>query len=290
MGILEIKNPGKVGVYRIFKCVPLYLLRIIVLNMEKRPLILLSNDDGFRAPGILFLIDVLRPLGDLFVVAPQSGRSGMSAAITVKTPLDLISVSKEKGLAVYRSNGTPVDCVKLAMNQLFGKRKPTAFFSGINHGMNISVAIHYSGTLGAVIEACLNGIPAVGLSLDDHSPDADFGPSKPYIKQIAEQVLEHGLPEGTCLNVNIPSIPVLKGIKLCRQARGRWVEEFEKREHPHGGNYYWLTGNFKDEEPSSEDTDIFALNEGFVSVVPSKIDMTSYELMAAMKSWDLNIK
>jgi len=258
--------------------------------MEKRPLILLSNDDGFRAPGIRFLIDVLRPLGDLVVVAPQSGRSGMSAAITVVTPLDLISVLKEEGLAVYRSNGTPVDCVKLAMNELFRDRKPDAFFSGINHGTNVSVAIHYSGTLGAVIEACLNGVPSVGLSLDDHSKDADFGPSRPYIVQIAKQVLEHGLPEGQCLNVNIPAIPVLKGVKLCRQARGRWVEEFDKRKHPHGGNYYWLTGNFRDDEPLSKDTDMCALKEGYISIVPSQIDMTSYSLLKAMKSWDLDIK
>ena len=265
-------------------------LRIIVIEMGKRPLILLSNDDGFRAPGIQFLIEVLRPIGDLVVVAPQSGRSGMSAAVTVVTPLDLITVSKENDLAIYRSNGTPVDCVKLALNQLFEDRKPDVFFSGINHGTNVSVAIHYSGTLGAVIEACLNGIPAVGLSLDDHSMNADFGPSCLYIKQIAKQVLEHGLPEGHCLNVNIPAMPVLKGVKICRQARGRWVEEFDKREHPNGGYYYWLTGNFTDDEPLSEDTDMYALNEGYVSIVPSQIDMTSYSLMDAMKGWNFNIK
>jgi|GEM_PF-10677 5''/3''-nucleotidase SurE len=255
--------------------------------MKKRPLILLSNDDGYTAPGIVFLIDVLRPYADLVVVAPQSGRSGMSGAITVKVPLNLILVSEEEGLSIYRSNGTPVDCVKLALNQLFTDIKPDLVLSGINHGTNSSVAIHYSGTLGAVMEACMNGIPAIGLSLDDHKIDADFEPARKYIEKIARLVLEKGLPEGHCLNVNIPAIPELKGIRLCRQARGRWVEEFDMREHPNGGNYYWLTGHFQNDEPLAEDTDMYAMNEGFISVVPSQIDMTAYRLLETMKSWDL---
>jgi len=257
--------------------------------MEKRPLILLSNDDGFSAPGIRFLIDILRPLGDLVVVAPQSGQSGMSSAITVKIPLDLIRVSEEKGLSIYRSNGTPVDCVKLALDQLFKDRKPDVVFSGINHGTNASVAIHYSGTLGAVIEACLNGIPAVGFSLDDHSENANFEPSRDYLTQIAKQVIKNGLPEGICLNVNVPAVPLLKGIRLCRQARGRWIQEFDMRQHPNGGNYYWLTGNFQNDEPLSDDTDMFAMKEGFISVVPSQIDLTSYPMLDEMRGWDLKI-
>lgn len=255
--------------------------------MEKRPLILLSNDDGYMAPGILFLIEVLRPLGDLVVVAPNSGRSGMSAAITVKVPLNLNIVSEESGLQVFRSNGTPVDCVKLALNQLLKDRKPDLVVSGINHGTNSSVAIHYSGTLGAVMEACMNGIPAIGFSLDDHTINADFEPARFYIEKIVRKVLEKGLPEGHCLNVNIPVVKELKGIRLCRQAKGRWVEEFDMREHPHGGNYYWLTGQFLNNEPLSEDTDMFAMSQGYVSVVPSQIDMTAYTLLDKMKSWDL---
>ncbi|MDD2612727.1 MAG: 5'/3'-nucleotidase SurE [Bacteroidales bacterium] len=255
--------------------------------MKKRPLILLSNDDGYMAPGILFLIDILRPLGDLVVVAPNIGQSGMSAAITVKTPLLLNLVSKEEGLTVYKSTGTPVDCVKLALDQVFTERKPDAAFSGINHGTNSSVAIHYSGTLGAVMEACMNGIPAVGFSLDDHSSDADFEPARAYMEKIARAVLKNGLPEGHCLNVNIPAISELKGIRLCRQARGRWVEEFDKRKHPQGGNYYWLTGNFHNDEPEAEDTDMFAMKEGYISVVPSNIDMTAYSFMERMKGWNL---
>lgn len=257
--------------------------------MEKRPLILLSNDDGFSAPGIRFLIDILRPLGDLVVVAPQSGQSGMSSAITVKIPLDLIRVSEEKGLSIYRSNGTPVDCVKLALDQLFKDRRPDVVFSGINHGTNASVAIHYSGTLGAVIEACLNGIPAVGFSLDDHSENANFEPARDYLTQIAKQVIKNGLPEGICLNVNVPAVPLLKGIRLCRQARGRWIQEFDMRQHPNGGNYYWLTGNFQNDEPLSDDTDMFAMKEGFISVVPSQIDLTSYPMLDKMRGWDLKI-
>jgi 5'-nucleotidase len=255
--------------------------------MEKRPLILLSNDDGFMAPGLRFLIDMLKPLGDLVVVAPKTGQSGMSTAITVKTPLDLVLVSEEPGLTIYRSNGTPVDCVKLALNILMKDRLPDVLFSGVNHGTNSSVAIHYSGTLGAVLEGCMNGVPSVGFSLDNHLADADFEPSRAFLTKIAEKVLQYGLPEGTCLNVNIPKSPEIHGIRLCRQARGRWIEEFDVRKHPRGGEYYWLTGSFQNDEPDSTDTDMHAMGEGYISVVPSQIDMTSNTLLVSMKTWDL---
>jgi len=248
---------------------------------------LISNDDGYAAPGIRFLTETLRQLGDIVLVAPDAGRSGMSTAITVRTPLFLKLIEEEPGLKIYKSNGTPVDCVKLALNQLTNGRKPDVVISGINHGTNSSVAIHYSGTLGAVIEACINGIPAVGFSLDDHTMEADFEPSRPYILKITENVLHHGLPLGCCLNVNIPGTPELKGIRLCRQARGRWVEEFDKRSHPNGGTYYWLTGNFHNDEPDASDTDMYAMREGFVSVVPSQVDMTAFNLIDQMKDWDL---
>lgn len=255
--------------------------------MKQRPLILLSNDDGFSAPGLAFLIDVLKPLGDLVVCAPNTGRSGMSAAITVTVPLRMRLVSEEPGLTVYKTNGTPVDCVKLALNHLFKERRPDAVFSGINHGTNASVAIHYSGTLGAVIEACINDIPAVGLSLDDHAWQADFEPSRPWIRLLAEQVLANGLPRGCCLNVNIPGTSEIKGLKLSRQARGRWVEEFDERKHPRGDHYYWLTGNFCNDEPEAVDTDMHAMKDGYVAVVPSNIDMTDYTLMQQMQDWHL---
>jgi 5'-nucleotidase len=255
--------------------------------MEKRPLILISNDDGYRAPGLRFLIDVLRPLADLVVVAPKTGQSGMSTAITVKVPLDLQCVSEEPGLVVYRSNGTPVDCVKLALNILLADRKPDLVVSGVNHGSNASVAIHYSGTMGAVLEACMSGIPAIGFSLTNHHPDADFEPSRPYIAALVERVLEHSLPHGHCLNVNIPDAPQLRGMRVCRQANGRWVEEFDARKHPRGGDYYWLMGTFRNDEPESTDTDMYVLGEGYVSVVPSCIDMTAYDLLETMKAWEL---
>lgn len=256
--------------------------------MNRKPLILVTNDDGWSASGLAFLIDVLRPFGDIVVCAPDTGRSGMSTAITVTTPLRIRMVSEEPGLSIYKTNGTPVDCVKLALNHLFRDRKPDVVFSGVNHGSNVSVAIHYSGTLGAVIEACINNIPAVGFSLDNHDKDADFEPSRPYVSRLAEQVIANGLPGGRCLNVNIPAISDLKGIKLCRQARGRWVEEFDVREHPRGDHYYWLTGSFRNDEPDAIDTDMHALYEGYISVVPSTIDLTDVSLRMHMESWSLN--
>ena len=255
--------------------------------MEKHPLILVSNDDGFIAPGIGFLIDVLKPFADLIVVAPNSGRSGMSTAITVKTPLDLVLVSKEPGVTIYRSNGTPVDCIKLALNVLCLERMPDVVFSGVNHGSNASVAIHYSGTMGAVLEACMSGIPAVGVSLDNHQAEADFEPSRPYLEKLIQQVLLHKLPKGICLNVNIPNTSDIQGVRICRQASGRWVEEFDVRKHPRGGDYYWLMGAFRNDEPNAVDTDMNALDEGYISVVPSQIDLTAYPQIEALQTWDL---
>ena len=255
--------------------------------MNTRPLFLLSNDDGYNAPGLRFLIDVLKPFADLVVVAPNSGRSGMSTAITVKTPLDLTQVSDQDGVRIYRSNGTPVDCVKLALNVLLHDRKPDFVFSGVNHGSNASVAIHYSGTMGAVLEACMNGIPGIGLSLDNHSQDADFEPSRPFLNTIVREVLQYGLPKGICLNINIPDTADIQGIRVCRQSVGRWVEEFDVRKHPRGGEYYWLTGNFSNDEPEATDNDMHALDTGFISIVPSQIDMTAYHQLNSMNTWNL---
>ena len=255
--------------------------------MIKRPCILVSNDDGFVAPGILFLLDVLKPIGDVVMVAPNSGRSGMSTAITVKTPLDMTLVSQEPGLTMYRSNGTPADCIKLALNILFADNPPALVVSGVNHGSNASVAIHYSGTMGAVLEACMSNIPGIGFSLDSHQIQADFEPSRAFITKIVKETLRHGLPSGICLNVNIPNVPEIKGIKLCRQTKGKWVEEFDVRKHPRGGDYYWLMGSFRNDELTAEDTDIYALDHGFISIVPSQIDLSSKEQIQAMRSWDL---
>lgn len=255
--------------------------------MKNKPLILISNDDGFIAPGIRFLIEVLKPFAELLVVAPQSGRSGMSTAITVKTPLDLVLVSEEPNLRIYRSNGTPVDCVKLALNILTLDRQPDLIVSGINHGSNASVAIHYSGTMGAVLEGCMSGISSIGFSLDNHSAEANFKPCRPFIENIVKSVLQHSLPKGVCLNVNFPDVDTIKGLKICRQTRGRWVEEFDVRKHPRGGDYYWLMGAFRNDEPQSADTDMYCMEQGYAAVVPSQIDMTSYEMIETMKTWNL---
>lgn len=242
------------------------------------PLILVTNDDGFRSKGINSLIEALKPLGAIYVVAPNSSRSGMSSAITVKEPIRIAKVWEEDNVNIYRCSGSPVDSVKIAINQLL-PRKPDIVVSGINHGSNTSVSVHYSGTMGAAMEGCFNGIPSVGLSLKSFDPDADFAQSGVYARKIVEDVLQNGLPAGVCLNVNVPDMPEVKGMKLCRQANGVWSEEFEKRTDPHGGSYYWLTGYFKDHEPEAEETDEWALKNGYVSVVPCKIDMTDFDFM-----------
>ena len=243
-----------------------------------KPLILITNDDGFRSKGINSLVEALKPLGEIFVIAPNSSRSGMSSAITVKEPIRIAKVWEEKEILIYRCSGTPVDSVKIAINQLL-PRRPDIVVSGINHGSNTSISVHYSGTMGAAIEGCFNGIPSVGISLKSFEPDADFTQAEIYAKTVVNDVLRNGLPEGVCLNVNVPDENNIKGVKICRQANGVWSEEFEKRVDPHGGSYYWLTGYFKDHEPDSEETDEWALKNGYVSVVPCMIDLTAYSFM-----------
>ncbi|MFB6319342.1 5'/3'-nucleotidase SurE [Saccharicrinis sp. FJH54] len=243
-----------------------------------KPLILITNDDGFRSKGINSLIEALKPLGEIYVVAPNSSRSGMSGAITVKEPIRVARVWEENGIKIYRCSGTPVDSVKIAINQLL-PRRPDVVVSGINHGSNTSISVHYSGTMGAAIEGCFNGIPSVGISLKSFDPDADFAQAEKYARIVVSDVLKNGLPNGICLNVNVPDDEDVKGMKICRQASGVWSEEFEKRVDPHGGSYYWLTGYFKDHEPDSDETDEWALKSGYVSVVPCTIDLTAYDVM-----------
>ncbi len=251
--------------------------------MEDRPLILISNDDGVYAKGLNELVEVMRLFGNIVVVAPDSPRSGMSHAITVDRPLRVTKLQDDAGLEVYSCTGTPVDCVKLACNQLLN-RLPDFVISGINHGSNTSVSIIYSGTMGAALEGCIHGIPSIGFSLSDYNQDADFSRSKKVVARVFQTVAEHGLPEGICLNVNIPKGEV-KGIRFCRQTRGKWVEEFEQRTDPHGRDYYWLTGYFNNSETEARDTDDFALMEGFVSVVPVSTDMTAYTAFQFMQKW-----
>lgn len=255
---------------------------------NSRPLILLSNDDGYRAKGINELIKILRDIADLVVVAPDGPRSGASAAITSIVPLKYVKVSEEEGVSIYKSNGTPVDCVKLGLSSIV-PRRPDLVIGGINHGDNSSVNVHYSGTMGVVIEGCLKGIPSIGLSLCDHSEDANFVSCFPYIVRVVMEVLEKGLPYGTCLNVNFPLVDTFKGIRICRQTDGVWTKEFEPCPHPKGGNYFWLTGVYKNNEPEAEDTDHWALDHGYVAITPTQIDMTAYELKQEMEHWNWKV-
>jgi 5'-nucleotidase len=255
------------------------------INSNKRaPIILITNDDGFQAKGLGALIEMAKPFGRIVVVAPDEGNSGMSHAITIKHPLRLRNHKRTDGVEIYSVNGTPVDCVKLAMNQVL-KSQPDMILSGVNHGSNSSVSVFYSGTMAAVIEGCLYGIPSIGFSLLDYTADADFTGVVKYGKPIIESILESGLKKGTCLNVNFPAIPTndIKGIKACRQNMGTWREEFDKRTDPRGIDYFWLTGYYHNEEPNATDTDEFALSKGYVSIVPININLTDNDELERLK-------
>jgi 5'-nucleotidase len=253
--------------------------------MKEKKLILVTNDDGLSAKGIISLIEAVESLGEVIVVAPAEPQSGMSQAITVKHPLR-VSKAQLNGCLSFAVNGTPTDCVKLAFNQLL-PRKPDLLVSGINHGSNSSTSVLYSGTLGAALEGSVNGIASIGFSLISYDPDADFKVAKNYALLIAKKVLENGLPPHTCLNVNIPSIPEneLKGIRVCRQTIGYWQEEFDKRTDPAGKEYYWLTGEYYNTEPDADDTDEWALKNNYIAVVPLRIDLTNYPAIEMIKKW-----
>lgn len=250
-----------------------------------KPTILVTNDDGYRSKGITALIEAARPFGNLIVVAPNNSKSGQSHAITVKEFLRLTKVSEEEGLIIYRSSGSPVDCVKLAVQEL--NIKPDLVISGVNHGSNASVSVHYSGTMGATKEGCLLGIPSIGFSLDDFSANADFENSKEVIKRVIPKVLANPLPKWTCLNVNIPKVEKLLGIKVCSQAHGVWQEDFDKRRDPHGQDYYWLTGQYELIDEDDADSDEYALRRGYASVVPTTVDTTDYKMLDSVKSWNI---
>ncbi len=255
----------------------------------KRPLILVTNDDGYKAAGIEALVEMVKPFGNVVVVAPEEGYSGMSHAITIKVPLRLKQRKHSEGVKFYTINGTPVDCVKLAMSQLFTNRLPDLLVSGINHGSNSSISIIYSGTMAAAIEGCLYNIPSIGFSLLDYDENPDFEASIEYGRIILKQVLDNGISRGCCLNVNIPVLPMksIKGIRVTRQNKGTWREEFEKRTDPRGVDYYWLTGYFHNEEPDATDTDEYWLNNGYISVVPVQVDLTNYSEIDKIKKWNL---
>src|ERR1700759_2153115 len=225
---------------------------------KDKPTILVVNDDGITAPGIKALMDVMAEIGRVVVVAPDSPQSGMGHAITIGKPLRLDKVDVYEGIEMYRCSGTPVDCVKLAVNKIFKGKKPDLCVSGINHGLNNSVNILYSGTMSAAVEGAIESIPSIGFSLDDHTLQADFSHCLKFVKSIALQVLQNGLPAATLLNVNFPNTKDIKGVKICRQANAKWAEEFDERLDPYKRHYYWLTGVLENND-KGEDTDIWAL-------------------------------
>ena len=253
-----------------------------------KPTILVVNDDGITAPGIKALMDVMAELGKVVVVAPDSPQSGMGHAITIGSPLRLDKVEIYDGIESYRCSGTPVDCVKLAVNKIFKGKKPDLCVSGINHGLNNSINILYSGTMSAAVEGAIESIPSIGFSLDDYTLQADFSHCLRYVKEIALQVLQNGLPASTLLNVNFPNTPHIKGIKICRQANAKRAEEFDERMDPHKRPYYWLTGVFQLND-TGEETDVWALDNNYVSVVPVQFDMTAHHAIPLINNWKFNI-
>ncbi|MBB5396099.1 5'/3'-nucleotidase SurE [Mucilaginibacter sp. AK015] len=254
----------------------------------KQPTILVVNDDGITAPGIKALMHTMKELGRVVVVAPDSPQSGMGHAITIGKPLRLDKVDIYDGIEMYSCSGTPVDCVKLAVNTVLKGVKPDLCVSGINHGLNNSINVLYSGTMSAAVEGAIERIPSIGFSLDDYTNQANFDHCQKFVKELATQVLNNGLPVGTVLNVNFPAGHNIKGIKICRQANAKWAEEFDERVDPHKRPYYWLTGIFTNDD-NGEDTDVWALEHNYASVVPVQFDMTAHHAIPVLNSWNFNV-
>lgn len=256
--------------------------------MSKKPVILVTNDDGITSKGISALVEVMQEFGEVVVVAPDSPQSGMGHAITIEHPLRLDKVEFHGEFIGWQCSGTPVDCVKLAVNKVL-HRKPDLCVSGINHGSNSSINVIYSGTMSAAMEGAIENIPSIGFSLNNYDLNADFTASKHFVRTIAKNVLEKGMPDKTLLNVNIPnkSVDNIKGIKICRQAIAKWEEEFDERLDPRSRKYYWLTGKFKlyDE---GEDTDEWALANDYVSVVPVQYDLTAHHALPHFNNMNWN--
>ncbi len=250
----------------------------MIKEEQKRPLILISNDDGYEAKGINELITMVRDMGDVIVCAPDGPRSGQACAFSATIPLMLTLRKQEAGVEVWSCNGTPVDCVKMALANICD-RKPDLVIGGINHGDNASVNTHYSGTMGVTMEGCMKYIPSVAFSLCDYRADADFRPLTSYIRKITQQVLLEGLPMGVCLNVNFPLAEAFKGVKICRMSRGSWYNETSRFHHPRGYDYWWMVGHYHNDEPEATDTDRWALDNGYVAITPTRIDVTDYDFI-----------
>lgn len=257
-----------------------------------KPLVLITNDDGLFAPGIKALLEVVKEIGRPIIVAPDSPQSGKGHAISIHEPLRLKKVTTfGEGIEAYECSGTPVDCVKLARNVVLKGRKPDLCVSGINHGSNVAINILYSGTMSAAMEASLEGIDSIGFSLLDFSFEADFEQGKPFIKEIIEYTLKNGLGESKLLNVNIPKLPraEIKGIKICRQANAGWKEDFLENKDPLDNPYYWMSGEFVNND-SGEDSDVWALEQGYISVVPCQHDLTAYKAIKGLKQMEVGAK
>jgi len=252
-----------------------------------KPLILISNDDGITSKGIHTLVQIMKEIGEVVVVAPDSPQSGMGHAITVGDMLRLNRSFIFDDIVAYECSGTPADCVKLAKHHVLKERQPDLVVSGINHGSNSSVSVLYSGTMSAAIEAAIEGLPAIGFSLCDYAHDADFSHIHDWVRKITLEALKNGVPRNTALNVNFPAITQgpIEGIKICRQAKARWQENFDERKDPYGRKYYWLVGDFINEDAGT-DTDVWALERNYISVVPCRFDMTAYESLQELNQWN----
>ena len=247
---------------------------------NKKPLVLISNDDGYHANGIKTLVGFLKDWCDVLVVAPESARSGFACAFSATEPLRLKRRhNMGDDVEVWSCSGTPVDCVKLALDQLLNGHTPDVILSGINHGDNSSVNNHYSGTMGVAKEGCMKYIPSVAFSSCNNDENADLSPLREGVVAVVKKVLAEGLPQGTCLNVNFPACPPFLGFKMCRMTHGSWINEVVKERHPRGYDYYWMVGEYRNDEPEATDTDQWALSHGYISVTPTKIDVTDYDFL-----------
>ena len=253
------------------------------MNNNPKPLILITNDDGYRAKGIRTLTTYLKEIADIIVFAPDQPQSGMSSAITSINPLRYFLYKEEDNVTTYICNGTPVDCIKLAMSVL--DKKPDMIFSGINHGSNAAISVLYSGTMGAAIEGCIYGIPSVGMSLCDFDHDADFSQSGVIATKIAQNIWKENLPKGICLNVNVPKGEV-KGMQISSQTKGKWTNEFFASKDAMQNDIFWMSGRFDNWEKENKKSDEWALANGYASVVPVKVDMTHYEIIDQLKHWE----
>jgi 5'-nucleotidase len=258
-------------------------------SKQEKPVILVTNDDGVTAPGIRNLVEAVQDLGHIVIVAPDKPQSGMGHAITIGYPLRLDPVNlMMDGIEAWQCSGTPVDCVKLAVDKVL-HRKPDICLSGINHGPNHSINVIYSGTMSAAIEAAIEGIPSLGFSLLDYSLEADFTAARYYAHMLVEKVMKDKVHRHLSLNVNIPAVPMdqIQGVKVCRQAYAKYEEDFNERMDPRGKKYYWLTGEFVNFD-EGKDTDVWALQNNYVSVVPVQFDMTNYTIKQQLeKTWQL---